>query len=181
MVWYENQIFNQTYTSMENIPVHIIPCVVCVPVCVFNRGEKGTPSRPRSWVWVQYPLFSSQTRALYWGNKRFLPDTICHELKKWVLLSYLNSPDLYRLLSRSWPCLPVCTPWSGCQWWGSCTEGTPQSTGSRTGCPGRCIRPPHCTWCNSRQTGQTSLVNIEGRWSGDLEREQEGYGRKKVN
>lgn len=37
----KNKILNQTYSSMENIPVRIIPCVMCVPVGVFNRGKKG--------------------------------------------------------------------------------------------------------------------------------------------
>ena len=169
----KNQTFNQTNSSTENIPLHTELRMVCGFVCTRIERKNGTPSRLRSWLWVQYLYFLSRLELYMSKEKIFswfkLPRFIWNKsIRKYVLLNYLNSPDLYRLLSRSWPCLLVCTPWSGCRWWGSCTVGTPLHTGSHIGCSGRCTPPRHCTWCNSRQTGQTSLVNTEGRWSGDL-------------
>lgn len=146
-------------------------CVV-LPVCVIEK--KGTPSRLTAHFLSQYPLLSCPSWSIILREEKILNwyNLMCFawnkSIRKWVLLDYLNSPDLYRLLSRSCPCLLTCTPWSGCRWLGSCTAGTPPRTGSRTGCSGRCIPLRHCTWCSSRQTGQTSPVNTEGRWSGDL-------------
>lgn len=148
--------------------------VWCVFLSVRVIEEKWHSLKTKIMVWGSisssfYPNWSiilREEKILSWYSlTRFVWNK---SIEKHVLLGYLNSPDLYRLLSRSWPYLLVCTPWSGCQWWGSCTAGTPPHTGSRTGCSGRCTPPRHCTWCNSRQIGQTSLVNTEGRWSGDL-------------
>lgn len=148
-------------------------CGVCFCLYVW-REKKDTSSKTKitflgsisSIFYPNWNIILREERILNWYN---LTSFIWNKsIGKCVLLCYLNSPDLYRLLSRSWPCLLACTPWSGYRWWGSCIAGTPPHTGSHTGCSGRCTPPHHCTWCNSRQTGQTSLVNTEGRWSGDL-------------
>lgn len=159
-------------------------CCVVLSVCVIDKQRYSLQTKitflsPISSIFYpNWTIILREDKSLNWYN---LTCFVWNKsIRKCVLLGYLNSPDLYRLLSRSWPCLLACTPWSGCRWWGSCTAGTPPHTGSRTGCSGRCTPPRHCTWCNSGQTGQTSLVNTEERWSGDLARNRrQGYERKK--
>lgn len=163
---------------MEN--THIIMCSVCGLIRI--RIEKKQES-----VMIKIILWGLRSSIFYPNRNTILEENDSQlvqfvwkkSIGKRVLLGYLNSPDLYRLLSRSWPCWLECTPWSGCQWWGSCTVGTPPRIGSHIGCSDRCTRPPHCTWCSSRQTGQTSLVGTVGRWSGDLEMKHECRGGKK--